>query len=350
MKGDNEMFQNKKSVGIAAGMLRCLLLAGCGLHKASVENDVSAKGKSGASKEVQKQQSGQETLAREETAEDNDNDGYQKGNSIEEQTFVVNLCPFGQVTFASYEPDVSDDPFADAVFLIKKDDEVLLQLPGMTADNSGNEVFEQVEAVSFLDYNYDNYDDIIVIVSYRPGDTLSSNSRHTTVRYYSGTAEGSFVYEEQMSVNASEALAEIPQLVEIGIDEATGSRVIHYENGSVHVTQLNRLYFSYIPHGNLLCNSEGHMDYYYDYVYKLIDGEMTLIASGTYGVADNSNVQVDENGEPIYEYRWEGVEMSEEDYQKELTKVYDISRAESCAYDDLVSADEMKKAVATYRK
>ena len=98
----------------------CLLLAGCGLHKASVENDVSAKGKSGASKEVQKQQSGQETLAREETAEDNDNDGYQKGNSIEEQTFVVNLCPFGQVTFASYEPDVSDDPFADAVFLIKK--------------------------------------------------------------------------------------------------------------------------------------------------------------------------------------------------------------------------------------
>lgn len=57
---------------------------------------------------------------------------------------------------------------------------------------------------------------------------------------------------------------EIPELVEIGADEATGCRIINFSDGAAHVTQLNRLYFSYIERENLLCNSEGNMDYYYD--------------------------------------------------------------------------------------
>lgn len=53
---------------------------------------------------------------------------------------------------------------------------------------------------------------------------------------------------------------EIPELVEIGADEATGCRIINFSDGAAHVTQLNRLYFSYIERENLLCNSEGNMD------------------------------------------------------------------------------------------
>ena len=33
------------------------------------------------------------------------------------------------------------------------------------------------------------------------------------------------------------------------------------------------------------------MDYYYDLVFRLENGELNLIASGYYGAEDNSNVQ-----------------------------------------------------------
>ena len=61
----------------------------------------------------------------------------------------------------------------------------------------------------------------------------------------------------------------IPELVEIGIDEATGCNIVSFADGTVNETQLSRLYFSYIERGNLLCNSEGNMDSYYDIVYSM---------------------------------------------------------------------------------
>ena len=62
------------------------------------------------------------------------------------------------------------------------------------------------------------------------------------------------------------------------------------------------------------------MDYYYDLVFRLENGEMNLIASGYYGAEDNSNVQYDEEGDPIYLYEWEGVRMSREEYQTQLSQ------------------------------
>ena len=69
------------------------------------------------------------------------------------------------------------------------------------------------------------------------------------------------------------------------------------------------------------------MDGYYDLVYCIIDGQMTLIAEGNYGAEDNSSLQVDENGNLIYKYYWNGVEMTEEDYNSALNEVYDMSKA-----------------------
>lgn len=140
----------------------------------------------------------------------------------------------------------------------------------------------------------------------------------------------------------------IPQIAEIGTDEATGSRIVHYGGGKVHVTQMSRLHFSYIPGENLLCNSEGNMDTYYDLVFRLENGELNLIASGYYGAQDNSNVQFDESGEPIYQYEWNGVQMSREEYHKELMGVYDLSKSESYDYDSLYSVEELKKLVEQY--
>lgn len=337
-------------------------------------------------------------------------DMYPRGDKIEDQSFQVELRPLGQVTFASYEPDTSENPLADVVFLIEKEGEILFQLPGTGEGNIGWELFGKVEAVSFLDYNRDGYDDIIIILQYYLGAGPQAAQPHSAIRYYTGTSQGSFLYEAQMSQDASMALSEltvktakdyimgtsndvieeggrtsgkvsepwqqafltyletrtheeeqqgytlidmssdgIPQLVEVGADEATGCRIIYYSGGEAQALQLNRLFFTYIPSGNLLCNSEGNMDYYYDLVYEFSGGDMKLIASGYYGAEDNSRVQYDENGDPIYRYEWNGVEMDFEQYNQELVKVYDMSRAVSYSYDNLYTLQEVKEAVKTYR-
>lgn len=416
------MSQKKNRNITVLGILACLTLAGCGLGDNSPKASPAPQTQTQESSQplvIDLDPSSQETLSEQSASSasqtqpspSGEGNEYKTGSAIEAQTFDVNLNPFGPVTFASYEPDTSENPMADPVFLIEKDGQVLTRLPGIFQDNINTGVFNQVEAVSFPDYNHDTYDDVIIIISYYPEASSQAATPHSVIRYYSGTAKGNFVYEKQMSQDATSALAEIsiktakdfisgekaddpvpdpslsesaislkpwqqayirylsedseakaqrgytlirlsddgiPQLAEIGIDEATGSRIVHYAKGKVHVTQLNRLSFSYIPEENLLCNSEGNMDYYYDLVYRLTDGEIVPVASGYYGAADNSRIQFDENGEPVYRYQWNQIEMTKDEYEKELSRVYDKSRAVTYDYDSLYSQDEMIKIIREY--
>lgn len=142
----------------------------------------------------------------------------------------------------------------------------------------------------------------------------------------------------------------IPQIVEVGNGEATGCRVIYYAKGKVQMAQLNRLYFTYIPEKNLLCNSEGNMDCYYDIVYSIIEGEMTRIAEGNYGAEDNSNVQYDDEGNPVYIYEWNGENVSAKEYEKGLEHVYDKSKAVEYDYNNLYSVDEMIEVIESYEE
>lgn len=342
---------------------------------------------------------------------------YARGKRIDTQSFDVVLQPLGEVTFSSYEPDTSENPLADAVFLIEKDGAALQELAGVSEDNCrANQHFLQVDAVSFTDYNNDGCDDIILICSYDFASGPDAGMGYSEVRYYSGSESGIFSYMAQMSADASSALSEItiqaakdfigaeqsrtgnndtagngsgsnaqlepwqeayidylrqgsvlnyvliyidnddiPELIEIGDCAAAGCRVMNFYAGGLHETgvlretQLNRLYFSYIERGNLLCNSEGNMDCYYDRVYSIIDGQLVLIADGEYGAEDNSNVQFDEEGSPIYKYEWNGVEMSEADYAQELNKVYDTTRAkDGYGWNEWYSADEMISIIEKY--
>lgn len=393
---------------LASVILMCLVFSGCSLagnSPESVKAEITPLEEKGSHESVE----GNEQLSQQENdagnvegsiVQEQAYNGYPKGELIQEQTFDVTLRPLGQVTFASYKPQTSENPLADVVFQIEQGDKVLCQLPEASEGNIGLEMFEQVEAVSFTDYNMDNYDDIIIIISYCFGAGPQAAQTHAAVRYYSGTAEGNFVYQKDMSEEAASALDlitvesakafigagkvekneleawqqayikyltnesveeknqgyeliqlsdnEIPQIVEVGYDEATGCRIVCYAEGKVHVNQTNRLYFSYIPGGNLLCNSEGNMDYYYDLVYQLSDGELVPVAFGYYGAEDNSNVQFDGEGNPIYQYEWNGVKMSKEEYQRELSKVYDESRAVTYNYDGLHSLEEMKQMIENY--
>lgn len=135
---------------------------------------------------------------------------------------------------------------------------------------------------------------------------------------------------------------DIPELVEVGKSEATGVRIVNYADGSVHVNGLNRLYFTYIEGKNLLCNSDGVMDSYYDYIYSIVDGELTLVAQGHYGAKDGTSLRFDKDGMPIYTYDWNGEDVSAEEYKADFEKVYDSSAAvEGYDVDKLESVREI---------
>lgn len=139
----------------------------------------------------------------------------------------------------------------------------------------------------------------------------------------------------------------IPELVEVGKYESAGCRVVVYNNGSVQVTQLTRLSFTYIERGGLLCNDGGHMGYYFDIVYSLKNGELTMIDKGTY--QDKGGVaQTDASGEYIYDYTWNGNPVSKEEYKAMLNSVYDTSKAKSLASfskDKIMSKAQVIEAI-----
>lgn len=319
------------------------------------------------------------------------------GRLIESQTFQLNLAPIGQVTFASYEPDAETNPNGDATFSILKDGQAVCTLPEVFEGNvrPGN-AFYAVEAVSFPDINQDGYDDIIIICQYVRGAGPEAGEVFSEARIYTGTQQGTFELQRKMMDAANSALAtvtvqtvrdflgvgqtepaelqgwqqayierlknddalsgyggydliwldddDIPELVEIGDSEAAGCRIVSFYDEKLTVTQLNRLNFSYLVREGLLCNSEGNMDNYYDLVYRLSGGNMTVIAEGYYGAADNSHVEFDESGEPVYQYEWNGQKMSREEYEKALNAVYDTSRGKTYAWPG-ISAEEMIKQI-----
>ena len=140
---------------------------------------------------------------------------------------------------------------------------------------------------------------------------------------------------------------DVPELIKAGKYEAIGNVLVAYTKDGVKENQLNRLFFSYIERGNQLCNSEGLMDYYYDLVLTLQDGQLVLTDQGYYGAEDNSNVQYDGNGEPIYQYEWNGKQVTKDEYAKALNAVYDQSKAVPCYnWNQLYSAEQLIKELS----
>lgn len=324
-----------------------------------------------------------------------------RGTEIADQTFEAELNPLGKIRFVSCEPDRKTQPQGDVRFVIEQDGQPLFELDHMTDKPDGareGEVFVQVQAVSFPDYNGDGYEDIITICTYQP----DVGGPYDEVRIYEGSAEGVFVLQRELSWEAGEALAEksifgvlgflgagraenqagepvtgtgdtwqkayienieskrgkqmnegyaliyldddeIPELVEIGTCAAAGCRVVHYHDGAAYEAQLSRLNFTYIEKSGLLCNSDGHMDYYYDIVYSLEGGILAPIASGLWGWLDESVYgQFDESGNPLYVYEWNGVRMEQAEYEEELNKIYDTSKMQQgYIWDEWYTEDEM---------
>lgn len=317
-------------------------------------------------------------------------DTFTAGQPIPSQTFTAALHPLGEVTFVSYEPDLTKGECGDAVFVIEQEGKDNLVLPFVYPENDRpGEVFVQVEAVSFPDYDRDGNNDIIIICEY---EVLLTGHRYSEVRLYYGDVHGKFYLNETLMTDVNSALAEktipsvlgflgvrtdtaaksdswqqqyirwikesessrpgewdgydliyvdeddIPELVAIGSSEATGCKILDIHDGEFHETQMNRLNFTYIQKENLLCNSEGLMDCYYDRVFSFVDGRLTMIAEGIWGAWGKR--EFDADGNIIYTYSWNGNEMSEDEYETSLEAIYNRSTAGSYTWPG-ISAEEM---------
>ena len=107
-----------------------------------------------------------------------------------------------------------------------------------------------------------------------------------------------------------------------------GSGIITYSNGNVvKVTMGNSSYIEYLDRKNLFKYSGGHMDEYYDKIYTIKNGKFVLLYDGEYGAEDNSKVQIDKNGMPIYKYYWNGKEATKNKYTSMLNDKFDKSKA-----------------------
>lgn len=107
-----------------------------------------------------------------------------------------------------------------------------------------------------------------------------------------------------------------------------GAKICSYYNGSVIYQHLSNYGFSYIEGQNLFIDSGGHMDVYYDKIYSISDGMFELKYDGQYGAIDNSDVQYDSEGYPIYNYYWNENEVSDEvEYQKLLNAEFKKEKA-----------------------
>lgn len=119
----------------------------------------------------------------------------------------------------------------------------------------------------------------------------------------------------------------IPELVIDNGYEAAGCVILTFHDGVLDEWQSNRLNFTYIERGNLICNSDGHMGFYYDFVYTIQDGKWCYVDGGVYGDPPDGP-QFDENEDYIYVYQWgeDEEEVSEAEYETRLNEVYPLEQ------------------------
>ena len=130
---------------------------------------------------------------------------------IEEQSFNVDLgAPWGDVYFVSYAPDKSVSGNRDVTFSIIKpsDGAELFRFPFMEeGEYRRNEQFQEVQAVSFKDYDGDGNLDVIILIEYQLFIyNEEEGDRRQEVRLYrSRPEEGDFVLDtdrmDYLSIN-----------------------------------------------------------------------------------------------------------------------------------------------------
>ncbi len=133
---------------------------------------------------------------------------------------------------------------------------------------------------------------------------------------------------------------QVPELYLMGSTTAQGDQICTYYDGRLETQNLGNGGLSYLEKENLFCDSTGRMDVYYDRIYQIQDGHFVVMAEGKYGAKDNTNVQTDADGNPVYQYSWDGEQMSKTQYEQRFQKLFDRQKAVR-ASEGTVSASEI---------
>ena len=101
---------------------------------------------------------------------------------------------------------------------------------------------------------------------------------------------------------------------------------------------------SYIERKNLLAESGGRMESYFDSFYHIDKGKFVKTAGGEYGLFDESYYEQEdsdvENIEKYFIYKWNDKEVSKAQYNQYLKKTFDRSAA-IVPYNNTFSASYM---------
>ncbi len=154
---------------------------------------------------------------------------------------------------------------------------------------------------------------------------------------------------------------DIPELYIDFRSFAGGAVICTYSGNSLKSQHMSSYGFSYIEGQNLFLDTGGHMDAYHDTIYSIIDGTFVEQCHGYYGAEDNSNVQIDADGEPVYTYSWNDIPVTKEEYEKQRNSFYDeqqsISPFDDVVYDEnnhminkngLCNYQEIMEAIVSY--
>lgn len=127
----------------------------------------------------------------------------------------------------------------------------------------------------------------------------------------------------------------IPELYISFGSSVEGDVVCSYYESQLIDQTLYSYGLTYLDGKNIFRNHGVSMDNYFDEVYSLKDGQFILLHEGYYGAADNAQLEVDSDGNLLYHYYWDGVEVSsEEEYMRLLNSIYDTEHAIS-PYDNV---------------
>ena len=121
-----------------------------------------------------------------------------------------------------------------------------------------------------------------------------------------------------------------------------GNDLCYVSDGELEILNFSQYGLSYIERQNLFITSGGRQDSFSDSVYHIQNGKFEQLHEGNYGVEDNTNVPLDAEGLAIYRYWWDGKEVSEKEYNQELSSVFDASKAAdpdeiSCGANEIIS-------------
>ena len=140
---------------------------------------------------------------------------------------------------------------------------------------------------------------------------------------------------------------DVPEIVRVGSCMADGATVATCTPDGIQEEEIYRIGMQYIPGGNVLDNNDGNMGVFYDRVFEIKDGKWVQIGNGEYGMEDNMNPEYDENGDLVFQYAWDGKDVTKKKYEKNLKKLFGNKKPETLG-NEAVSYDEIINQISHY--